>query len=286
MRETKFIVLCFIMVMAFASYAFAGAQTYTEYRGVDGGDWNLIANWSNGVPVQLDPPGGPQGAYFGKAGFKGWSSNGGKSPGLYAGTTVGVDQIVAGGATPGPAAYGYLNIDGGTLNVSEFGHIGNGATDNGTITINSGTLNCGTMIPSIGNLKVGYNGVGTLNMNGGVLNLTTYLGIADGTGATANGTVNLNGGVINANDLLMRKNNIAGQVASLVIKNGLLKLTNAVDLTGKIQGWIDSGWIRGAAGYDAVTEYANGITTVYAVPEPATMSLLGLGLLSILRRKK
>jgi hypothetical protein len=285
MRKMKFIVLCFIVVMAFASYASAGAQTYTEYRGVDGGDWNIAANWSNGVPLQLDPLGGPQGAFFGKAGFKGWSSNNGKSPGLYAGT-VNVDQIVVGGVTPGAAQYGYLNIDGGTLNVSEFGHLGNGATDNGTITINSGTLNCGTMIPSLGNLKVGFNGTGTLNMNGGVLNLTTYLGIADGTGATANGTVNLNGGVINATDLRMRFNNIGGQQAFLVIKDGLLKLTNAVDLTGKIEGWIDNGWIKGATGYVAETVYANGVTTVYATPEPATMSLLGLGLLSILRRKK
>lgn len=283
MRKMKFIVLCFMVVMAFASYASAATtQVYTEWRGVDGGDWTVAGNWSNGVPTVWDAPGVQSTTYFGKAGFKGWSSNGGKSPGLYAGTTVAVDQIVIGGN--GLTAFGgYLNINGGTINISEFGNIGNVAADSGILTINSGAINTGARVPTQGRFIVGLAGTGVVNMNGGALNLTANLIVAQN--ATARGTVNLNAGVINAVDLVMAG---TGGVASIVVKDGFLVLTNAADLSVKIQGWIDNGWIKGAEGYTAYTAYDpdSHTTMVWATPEPATVCLLGLGAMALLRRNK
>jgi len=107
------IVLCFIVVMVFASYASA-ARVYSEWRGAEGAAWNVPANWNNNiVPVAMDPPGGPQHVNYTSAGFKGPGSL--NSPGITAGIIVAADQITIGGSTGGN-----LKVNGGIVNVSEY----------------------------------------------------------------------------------------------------------------------------------------------------------------------
>ena len=240
------------IVISLAVNVYAGSQTYTEWRGAEGGDWNTASNWNAGVPLQLDPPGGPQGAYFGKAGFKGPYLN---SPGITSGVTVATDQITLGG-TGG----GNLRINGGTVNISEFTNIGNTTTDSGALTINSGSFNCGVMMPTIGYLFVGNMGQGSIVMNGGTLNLTSYLSIADKAGGT--GYVYLYGGTIHATNLRMAYSGSA--TAHLDFSGGTLILDGNNIPT--INTYIGNGWISAYDGNGIIQKDYNitnsGKTTV------------------------
>ena len=189
------------------------------------------------------------------------------------GKSVAVDQFwVTGGAG------GRLTFGGGTINISEFGVMANVSSETGILTVEEGgTINCGVMLPNEGRFLVGKAGRGVLNMNGGTLNLTSYLTIAPDALTTANGTVNLNSGFIYATDLMMAIGGLG--TARIVVKDGYLILNNANDLSGKIQGWINSNWISAAPGYTVYTAFDadSSITTVWATPEPATIGLLAIG---------
>ena len=268
--------LTVIILIAVSGSAFgARLHIYSEWRGTISSDWNTAGNWSNStVPVVYDTPGVLNWQTFSKAGFKGTYA----SPDL-TGKTVACDQLVVCGPTGGT-----LTVANGTINVSEFVNMANTSMESGALNVQEGgTINTGVMVPAEGRFFVGKAGTGVLNMNGGTLNLTSYLTIAADALATANGTVNLNSGFIYATDLLMANGGLG--TARIVVKDGYLILNNANDLSGKIQGWINSGWISGAAGYELHTAFddENDKTTLWATPEPGTMGLLAIGAM-LLRR--
>jgi hypothetical protein len=237
----RIIVLVCAISVTFIGNVFAGTQVYTQWNGTEGGDWYTASNWTltsnpyttDAVPLQLDPDGGPQGAYFGKAGFKAPNLT---SPGIVG--AVGVDQMTVGGT-----AGGNLSIaSGATFNISEYTSVGYNkiaTAENGTLNMNGGTLNCGTKIPASGYLYVGWKGIGTVNMNSGIINLTSYLSIADQSGST--GYVHLDGGTIYATELRMNTAN-----AHLDIRGGTLIL-DGNDIAA-VDGFIASGKLTAYAG--------------------------------------
>jgi hypothetical protein len=284
----KRVVFVCLVVMAFTSYASA-TTTYSQWTGSAGdGVWTNAGNWpAAGIPNATDFH-GVQGNPNYKAGFK--------TPGNYPTMTSGTvttDILVFGGANP--SNLDDLVINGTTVNVSEYVTLAAGSTDVGVVTMNSGTFNTGVQWTNA-RFYVTQLGTGTLNMNGGTINVgnpdPTWPGnpgpiSADlwitGTSGAGTGTLHLDGGIINANDLQPGTG-----TPSLIVTNGLLVLNT--DRTGEIAGYITAGWLKGGPGLYVHSFFDGdlGTTTVYAdnIPEPATICLLGLGVLGLIRRRK
>jgi len=190
--------------------------------------------------------------------------------------------------------------------------LSNGGLPLGQLTINSGSLTVGN------GLRVGGSSSskrsGELFVNGGIINAPSYLAVgygpsAGGTSgwmymiagdvnvgtfdigrvAGTNGYADISGGTIYANDFRMRPAGGTGTVSLNLSGTGKIIING--DKTQVVEGpdndlldWIDNGWINPEVLYDY--DISNpGKTTLY-VPEPATVCLLGIGALSLLRRKK
>jgi len=256
----KIALLACIISISLVGSVFAAAQS-SVWQGPEDGDWNTTTNWVNGiVPTALDPPGGPQANPYSIAYF----STTHTSPHLTGGITVACDLLRIGDASPG----GTLSINGGTVNVSELVYMSYMGTEISTLNMNSGTINCGVMIPANGKFFVGYRGQGTLNMNGGTINLTSYLSIADQLNSIGN--VHLDGGTIYATDILMNT-----AVAHLDIRGGTLILDGNDIAT--IDGFVSSGKISAYDGTGTVIRDYNvtnsGKTTVTGyLPSPKAIN--------------
>jgi PEP-CTERM motif-containing protein len=174
-----------------------------------------------------------------------------------------------------------LTIDGGTLNVADHAFIGQWGTDQkGTIEVNSGTMN--TTLLMCGGDTSGAQGDGTLLMNGGTVNISWLLAVAggyNGDDGAGIGHIQLDGGLID----------VTGGGGLVMSSSG------SVDFTGGTL--ILNGEITDMSGYGNVTAYAGAgsfvydydggadRTTITAIPEPATLVLIGLGAV-LFRRKR
>ncbi|MBI9017073.1 MAG: PEP-CTERM sorting domain-containing protein [Phycisphaerae bacterium] len=205
-----------------------------------------------------------------------------------------------------------VNIDGGSLCVGPWG-VEVGFGDSGysdydtTVNMTGGVIKTSSlMVPRhFDNSGTVSDGVGVINASSGVIN-ANFLNIGMGDGV---GTVNLSGdAVVNLDTSLQMNTFLAGwdelslaHTASLVIDDsahitiggygdytpgpGDPTIEEIIQMELDIyQAYIDFGWITSNTGPLAMN-YNEATDTIVIVPEPATMLLLGLGVM-LVRRKK
>ncbi len=261
-------VVCIVAVLLMASMASAATVWNPAANGIvppDTGNWGVAANWTNDVPGVAD----------GKAVFnvpnaaEAVVTDAQSFAQLVQGDNNlgGVIRIQDGGSittTGGWSAVGYNNIahmiveTGGSMTFGEHAWIGLLAGAEGTLDINGGTVNVTQM------LGLGWDGgTGYVNVNdGGILALSNIHG--DGSSSIKSGLLDITGtgAVTLPNDFTGAINAYAA--AGLITGNGIIGNIN-INVTG--------------------TPGVDQMTTVTAIPEPATMLLLGLGGLLIRKRR-
>jgi hypothetical protein len=188
---------------------------------------------------------------------------------------------MSGNATMAIGDQVWLGIDGiGTANISGSASITSSSIVWVGYASGSGTLNIsGTAtVSGTGHILVGYGafGDGTVNMTGGLLNSHMF---DIGTGGA--GHIQLDGGTVRVGPggLVMH----AGNASIDITGSGALIVPGEWNA---LSPYISGGMItaNGGAGTLAYS-LADGYTTITAIPEPATMILLGLGALVLRRRK-
>jgi len=205
-----------------------------------------------------------------------------------------VDRVQAGVDEPGT-----LHILAGGV-VSSGTWTGAGVAGNciGTINVDAGgTLNTGVITPGGGHLWVAMNDGGApYGQNRGVMNISGTVNVAGMIGiGTLNavtpsggvGTVTvLSGGVLNLGNIHGLGTSIQpGSVLDIRTGSASGLVTLPGDFYDVILAYVAAGRITGnGSGSNVVVEYTGTQTLVTAIPEPITLSLLGLGALLLRRR--
>ena len=190
-----------------------------------------------------------------------------------------------------PTGTATVDMTGGTLDVveilrlNESGAAGN--TSKAIFNMNNGTINIGYAIAggtpdptAFSSLQVSLKGDAVFNMNGGTVNVAQKVNIHHVAANNGTGTLNLFGGTIDANDLVMTT---TGK-SKMDITYGKMILNG--DKTATVNPWVTAGYITAFGGTQSVSViYDAGQNKTFITPEPATVILLGLGLLALKRRR-
>jgi hypothetical protein len=232
----------------------------------DSGNWNVAANWTNGLP----------------AANKGVFNVADAADCIVTDAQT-FDQLVQGDNGPG----GLLTVqNGGSLTIGAgWGAIG---YNNSAHTI----VESGGSITFTDHMWIGFTGSGNglLDINGGTVTVEGQIGLGwQNSGAASNlGFVNVNDGLL-ALDRISGSDSI-GDGSVLDISFG--RVTIPESELGDIENYIAAGKITAFGGSGTLqTDIADGVLTIKAVPEPSSMVLLGLagiclGAVSLLRRRR
>lgn len=174
-----------------------------------------------------------------------------------------------------------VTINGGTLNVND--HLFLGQWDSGAkgiLEIDSGVVNTNLLMCG-GDTSGTVACEGLLQMDGGQINISWLLAVAggyNGTDGAGVGHIQLDGGTIN----------VTGGGGLVMSDNGSIDITDgALILNGEITNIASYGNVTAFGGEGSfVYNYADGRTTITAIPEPATLILIGLGSLLLKRKKR
>jgi hypothetical protein len=193
--------------------------------------------------------------------------------------------------------------EGGTLHILSGGHVKSGSwtgagvagSCTGTIIVDAGgTLSTGTIRPFDGHLWVGMNDGAPATGNVGIVNISGTVNVAGMIGLGTLNAVTPSGGLGFVNVLdggVLHLGNIHGLGTSIqpgslldIIGTGLVTLPG--DFVTVAQNYIDAGRINGIV--VPIFDEGSGLviqTNIVAIPEPITISLLGLGALALLRKR-
>jgi hypothetical protein len=292
MLKKSFLLLFFLGI---ASIASAVTTVQDGWLGPSGGgvsqDWFTGSNWDKGVApfIQDYPTSGNYGVttYKGTSGTN-YDTDLATCPVITDGDAAAIEIRVGGGL--GVTEIAYLVMESGTLATQNFLGLGIHTTAgdrSGVFYMHGGDITLGGAANGVrtsGHLYVGNDTsdssyFGKLYMDGGTIDVGATFYIANGVGG---GEAYLSGdALITANSLSMRPNASNVNTPKLSIADNARVIING-DITGTLSGYFANGWITGATyDYNITTP---GKTTIY-VPEPATICLLGLGALSLIRRK-
>lgn len=167
-----------------------------------------------------------------------------------------------------------VNINGGSLTVNDYFKLGgeSGRSGDGTLNVTDGQLSVNNFIT----LAEGDGSVAQINMNGGEIT-TNILTVGGSSNTTGSAAIYLTEGIVMADSLQMNNQSM------IDITGGTLLLQGDVsDATvfGNVLAYSGEGTL--AYSYDSQSGY----TAISAVPEPATMALLGLGGILAYRKRK